>query len=235
MTANNNDCVRILALDTATEFVSAALATDDSVTLRAPADVNRHSETLLPLVDELMTEAGCHLADVTAVAFGAGPGAFTGLRVACGVAQGLAWGAEKPVLMVSTLAATALASGRTGKILVTLDARMGECYAGLCTVSEDGKVNAGEPSLIKPEAAGEMAAGADAVVGSALAVHLEKMNLPAGIATDAAVRADASHIALVGAQMWAEGLAVPADEAAPLYVRNRVALTIDQRRAGEKL
>ncbi|MCL2635563.1 MAG: tRNA (adenosine(37)-N6)-threonylcarbamoyltransferase complex dimerization subunit type 1 TsaB, partial [Betaproteobacteria bacterium] len=114
----------ILALETSTELGSCALWRDGAVLERRCPSGRPHSETLLPLVRELLGEAGVGIAALDAIAFGVGPGAFTGLRVACGAAQGLAVAAGRPLLPVTSLEAMALQAG-DGEVLALLDARMG--------------------------------------------------------------------------------------------------------------
>ncbi len=125
--------MRLLALDTSTEACSVALLLDDVLRLRFELTERSHADLVLPMVDELLAEAGVALADLDGLAFGRGPGAFTGLRIATGVVQGLALGAELPVAAISSLAAVAeqvpAAAGET--ILVCNDARMGEVYWGV--------------------------------------------------------------------------------------------------------
>src|SRR5450830_1545003 len=121
----------ILALETSSELASCALLRDGRLTRRASNGVRTHSQSILPMVQELLSEAGIALADCDAIAFGAGPGSFTGVRTACGVAQGLAYGANLPVLPLVTLEAMAEACrAATGavEVLAVLDARMSEVY-----------------------------------------------------------------------------------------------------------
>ena len=120
--------MNILALETSTESGSCALLLGEHLSERRCPAGRPHSETLLPLIRELLSESGVKLAQLDAIAFGAGPGAFTGLRVACGVAQGLAVGAGLPVVPVCGLEAMAATVGAP-RVLSLLDARMGEIYA----------------------------------------------------------------------------------------------------------
>src|SRR5208282_3173837 len=123
--------MRILALDASTDVCAVALGDGVSWTGRAESAGQRHSELLLPMVRELLSEARLELADLHGIAFGAGPGSFTGLRIACGVAQGLALGANLPVIGVATLEAMAeSARSRRGcaRVIAALDARMHEVY-----------------------------------------------------------------------------------------------------------
>ncbi|AHF73763.1 yeaZ [Candidatus Sodalis pierantonius str. SOPE] len=123
---------RILALDTATEACSAALMLDDELLLERFAVAPReHTQRILPMVDSLLAEAGITLDSLDALAFGRGPGSFTGVRIGIGIAQGLALGADLPLIGVSTLAALAEGAWRqTGasQVLTAIDARMGEVY-----------------------------------------------------------------------------------------------------------
>ena len=143
---------RILALDTATETVSVALLDGPRRFYQSDAQYNRHSEQILPFVDTVLKESGLTLKDIDAIAFGAGPGAFTGLRVACGVAQGLGWASEKPLVAVSNLEAAAIKRAFTGRILVALDARMKECYVAAYEVTGGClSKSLSEPVVAKPE------------------------------------------------------------------------------------
>src|SRR5450759_3407814 len=121
----------IIAIETSTELASAALLHGDQVLTREVSGVQTHSQTILPMVQSLLAQAGISLAQCDAIAFGAGPGSFTGVRTACGIAQGLAFGLDLPVLPIVTLLAMAQAcreSGLASDVLCVLDARMGEVY-----------------------------------------------------------------------------------------------------------
>lgn len=120
---------KILALDTSTDACSAALLLDDQLTDRFVIEPRRHTHLLLPMVEELLAEAGVALNSLDAIAFGRGPGSFAGIRIATGAAQGLALAADLPVVPVSTLKAMAWAEGEdSGSLLTVLDARMDEVY-----------------------------------------------------------------------------------------------------------
>ena len=116
--------MNLLALDASTEYCSVALLRDDVLTFREEHAIQRHSELILPMVEDLLVTARLALSQLDGVAFGAGPGSFTGLRIACGVAQGLAFGAGLPVVAIGTLAALAQEAAAT-KVIACLDARMG--------------------------------------------------------------------------------------------------------------
>src|SRR5258706_7642337 len=119
--------LNLLALDTSTEYCSAALLRGEELTHREAHAVQRHSELILPMIEDLLGAGGLELEQFDGIDFGAGPGSFTGLRIACGVAQGLAFGAGLPVVPVGTLIALAQESGAS-RVIACLDARMGEVY-----------------------------------------------------------------------------------------------------------
>ena len=146
--------MKILALDTATEACSAALLSNDSVYERHEIAPRRHAELILPMVDGVLAEAGLGLNDLDAIAFGRGPGAFTGIRIAAGVTQGLALGADLPVIPLSSLAT--LAQGvidKSATLLPAIDARMGEIYWATYDSAQDGLVRlVSEEQVTSPNA-----------------------------------------------------------------------------------
>ncbi len=151
--------MKLLALDTATEACSAALLIDDVVRSEYEVVDRRHNEIILPMVKRLLALAETKLADLDAIAFGRGPGSFTGVRIATGITQGLAMGADKPVVPVSNLAAVAagaIAKQDCDKVLVCMDARMDEVYCG--AYERDGKYAvtlAGTEAVLPPSAVHE--------------------------------------------------------------------------------
>ena len=230
----------LLAIDTATEVCSVALARGDRIIERAEPVGQKHSERILPMVDALLREADVRLGDCDAIAFGAGPGAFTGLRIACGVAQGLAVGAHKPVVAIGNLAALAraahAASPGASRVLAAIDARMQEAYWAVYSVEGDALSEVAAPALVAAADLAELCLrhAPDLVAGNALRSFPE---VAAGLVCTAAadVRASAASIARLAAVEFARGRAVAPELAAPIYVRDRVALTIDERRAGPAL
>jgi len=223
----------ILAIDTATELCSAALLNADLV---EPSEAvgQKHSDRVLPLIDAVLREGGRTLRDVDAFAFGAGPGSFTGLRIACGVVQGLAYACGRPVVGVGNLRALAAAAfarhPRAVIAMVAIDARMREAYCGVYR-NDDVVSELRAPALESPAALDVIRreAGADIVAGDALSVFPEAW---AGLTGDLLpeLRGGAGDIARLARLDFARGRAVAAAEAMPLYVRDRVALTIDERR-----
>jgi tRNA threonylcarbamoyladenosine biosynthesis protein TsaB len=216
--------MRILALETATHRLSVALWQDGEVAEKSVIRPNSSSEWLLPAVRSLLAETAVAMPTLDAVAFGAGPGSFTGLRLAAGCAQGLAFGLDLPVLGVGTLEALALASGER-RVLACLDARMNEVYAAAYT--DGGEVLA--PSVSVPEAV-EMPTGEDWVgCGDGFARYSER--LPAVSRLRADVAPTAAAVAQLAARRLARGEGGSAALAQPLYVRNKVALTTAERLA----
>lgn len=220
----------ILALETSTELGSCALWHDGQLTERACPTGRSHSETLLPLVGELLQEAGVGVRQLDAIAFGVGPGAFTGLRVACGVAQGLAMAGDLPLIPVSSLETMA---GTTGaeRVLALLDARMGEVYSGSYLRSAAGYALQGDIRLAAPgdvaipQGPGWLACGNAPTAYPALRQRLEE----AGIAVQADVLPMAAQLARLAAPRVLRGEGIDAALAAPLYVRDKVAKTVAER------
>jgi tRNA threonylcarbamoyladenosine biosynthesis protein TsaB len=233
----------ILAIETSSELASCALFNSGAVASTAAAavisretsGVRTHSQSVLPMVQELLREAGVALADCDAIAFGAGPGSFTGVRTACGVVQGLAFGAGLPVLPLVTLEAMAEACrARTGagEVLAVLDARMGEVYWAQYRYQDGAWVVVRAPALCAPQdVAPEPAAGL-AACGNGFAVYPEAFagkDFAAHALLD--VMPHARDLAVLGVAALAAGRAVPADQAQPLYLRNKVAYTSAERLA----
>ena len=142
--------MKILALETSTEYCSAALWQDGIILSRNELVGQKHSEMLMPMLGALLQDAGCGIRDMDGIAFGSGPGSFTGVRIACGVAQGLALGAGLPVSGISTLLALAQGSGHA-RVIAALDARMDEIYFAAYEMQDEGWKTVCEPCLCKPE------------------------------------------------------------------------------------
>lgn len=233
----------ILAIDTATELCAVALQARGESWQRRVRAGQRHTELILEMVAEVLDEAGFGLTDVDAVAFGAGPGSFTGLRIACGVAQGLAWAAEKPVVAIGNLRALAVAAladdSSARRVLCAVDARMNEAYCAIYQRGErwDDLIEREAPMLAAPAELADLARAndCDLVAGDALAVFPEAWPDRAPWRASREGVASAAWIAHLAALDFLAGRAGPAALAAPLYVRDRVALTIAERAAGERL
>ena len=219
--------MKLLALDSATEACSVALLHEGGLIERYELLGRGHAERLLPMVDELLAEAGTGLSALDAIAFGRGPGGFTGLRIAAGITQGLAAGARLPVLPVSDLAAVASAGARlSGKkrILVCMDARMGQVYWAAFDC------NAGPPRALTEEAVADpvdvIPPGAEPWFGAGhgfAAYPALVASLGARLAgTAAELLPRASDIARIAAVDFAAGRGLPAAQALPVYLRNQV-------------
>ena len=192
------------------------------------ADVpNGGSGLLLPWAVELLGEAGLLLADVDGIAFGAGPGGFTGLRLSCGVAQGLAFGLDRPVLAVPTLEALALACGAE-KVFACLDARMNEVYCAAYIVRNGTPETAMAPLCAPPATVPAPPGSGWLGCGDGFAAYPELLG-PAFAGVRADLWPTAAAVARLAAPIFARGGGVDAALAAPLYVRNKVALTTAER------
>ena len=217
--------MKLLALDTATEACTVALWLDGSVLERTELG-SHHAERLLPMIDALLAEAGLALAQLDALAFGRGPGSFTGLRIGAGVTQGLAFGADLPVVPVSSLAA--LAQGVAApRVLAAFDARMQQVYWGVYVRNAIGLMEAQSAEgvfspLAVPVPEGEDWYGAgtgwDAYHAS-LQQHLG--SCLAGWHRNCMPRA--RHVAELGVAGFQSGLAIAAEAALPVYIRDDVA------------
>lgn len=224
--------MKLLVLDTSTEWCSAALWLDGAVRTRRELAGQRHSSLILPMIDDLLKESALRLADLNGIAYGAGPGSFTGLRIACAVTQGLAFGADLPVTGVSTLESLAgQAGGR--RVLTLLDARMAEVYWAAYERTDAGWQAVVEPCLAVPESVyvpdGEGWIGA----GNGFAVLDDALRVPLAARLgriETALMPDAAAMASLAAQAFARGDGCDAAEAAPIYLRDKVALTVDERR-----
>lgn len=223
--------LNILAIETSTEYCSVALWQDGAVSERCELVGQKHSEVLLAMLDALLKEAGIKVKRVDGIAFGKGPGSFTGVRIACGVAQGLALGANLKVVGVCTLAALAQASGKE-RVIAAIDARMGEIYFAAYEKCDGDWVTVIEPCLCKAELAPMVAGEKWFGVGSGFAVNDAALSARyrkqlSGV--DAQAVPQASAVARLAAIEFAKGNAVDAAQALPLYLRDKVALKTGER------
>ncbi len=233
--------MNLLALDTSTEFLSLALTKDDKIFTHYQAAGSTASQLVLPQIQVLLDSANMKLKDLNGIAFGAGPGAFTGVRIASGVAQGLGYGANLPVVGINTLAAVAEASGQD-KVIICLDARMGEVYHAALIKQNGVWVEISETKVCKPQDAPAIEGDSWVGAGSGWAVYSENLTqiytqnlkqiLP-NFLYDITPTAEA--ILRLAQPVFEAGQAKPAMEAMPIYVRNRVALTTLEREQGLRL
>ena len=222
--------MRILALETSTEHCSCALWQDGAVIESLAHAGQRHSSLLLPMVSALLAEGGFTVGQLDAVAFGAGPGSFTGVRIACSVAQGLAFARDLPLLPIVTLEALAEANGGE-RVLACLDARMGELYLAAYQRDDAAWQLLYAPALVRPAALPPLA-GCFAACGSGLKVQAQALGAAyelISVAADAMPRAAA--VVSLGARALAAGRGLAAEAAGPLYLRDKVALDVHEQAA----
>lgn len=235
----------LLAIETATETLRLAVSVGERIVAHEEDGGAKASARLLPAVLGLLEQAGLSLRELDAIAFGRGPGAFTGLRTACSVAQGLAFGAGIPVLPVDTLlvlAEAARAAGGHTDVWATLDARMNEIYAAryryLPELDESRQganwQTLSAPALYDARSLSErlLTEGGDCVAGNALVVQgtqLDTANM--NVMPEATPQAGA--LIRLAQAAWARGDAIDAALALPVYIRDKVAQTIAEREAAK--
>ena len=217
----------LLALDTATEACSVALLHNGQVLSHYEVIPRLHAQRLLPMVKQLLADAEVPLSALDAIAFGRGPGAFTGVRIAIGVVQGLAFALERPVLPVSNLAVLAQRSLRehgAQQVAAAIDARMDELYWG-CYRAEQGEMRlAGVEAVVAPELAGlpRDAAGDWFAAGTGWGTFAAR--IPVAVSgQDATMLPHAEDLLSLARFAWARGEALDADQAQPVYLRDQVA------------
>lgn len=220
--------MNILAIDTATEACSAALLIDGSVDERFAVAPRGHGDLILQMVDDLLASASLKPQQLDAIAFGRGPGAFTGVRIATSVVQGIALGADLPVVPVSTLAALAQGAWRQHghqKLVCAIDARMGEIYWG-CYEIEDGVAMARAEELVcLPEAAPAVNGGGWQGVGTGWSAYHDALLQRYGqqvTVCDGYALPHAQDVARLAQYDFQAGKAVSAEAALPVYLRDNV-------------
>lgn len=229
--------MKLLALDTSTEQLSLAVLVDGVIKLDEEIVGNASSAHVLPRIQGLLDQVGLALSALDGIAYGAGPGSFTGVRIATGVTQGLAMAQNLSVVGVPTLLALAEASGRD-KVIACLDARMGEVYHASYERSKSGWQTVQAPGVYKPEQVPAIEANDWIGVGSGWKAYSDDLltvynnqvmdTMPESMPS-------AKAILQLALPQFEKGAGLPAEQALPLYVRNRVALTTKQREAGERL
>lgn len=225
--------VNLLAVETTTEFCSAALLRGDELFVEEIRAPNQHAERLEPMVRQLLSRSGVDVRGLDALAFGQGPGSFTGIRIGCGFVQGLAFAAGLPVVPVPSLVALAEQAGGS-RVVTALDARLGEAYLAAYSRMGGDWRSVIAPRLARegelPELPGRdwVAAGSGFDTFDWLRGHYAGQVIQR--VQDEVPRAGA--VARVAARAYARGEAVSAEVAAPLYLRDKVALTIEERQPG---
>jgi len=218
--------VKFAAVETSTEWCSVALWLDGELRAVERRAGHRHGELVLPMLESLLAGAGARMADLEAVAFGAGPGAFTGLRIACGIAQGIAFARNLPVCGVSSLEAMAESLGAP-RTVACLDARMGEVYyAALEKMPAGGWREVIPAQCVAPANAPHPAGDGWVGCGNGFAAYGDLGLAP----VYPEVHPGAAAVARLAGPRLAKGEGVDAARAAPVYLRDKVALTTEERR-----
>jgi tRNA threonylcarbamoyladenosine biosynthesis protein TsaB len=221
----------LLAIETSTPACSAALSVDGEVIERYALAPRQHATLMLPMIESLLLEAGLTVRQLDAIAFGRGPGSFTGVRIAASMVQGIAFAADLPVVPVSTLAALALGGMRESslpRMMAAMDARKSEIYWG-CYTQTGGNVIAlqGSECVCTPDAVPECAQQDWVGVGSGWSAYGEPLMQCLGervvrLLPDLEPRA--ADVARLAIHEFNQGVSLSADEAVPVYLRNNVAV-----------
>jgi tRNA threonylcarbamoyladenosine biosynthesis protein TsaB len=227
--------MNLLAIETATESCSVAVLAGDRLVARSELAPRRHAELLLPMCDEVLAQVGITRRDLDAIAVGCGPGAFTGVRLAVSAAQGIALALDLAVVPVSSLAALAMQAPDNGAaILAVIDARMGEIYAGVFRRAQDGAVEPiGAETVGTADTLQLPPAPAWNVVGSGWATYRDVLAArlaAAPVWADGECYPQAIDVARIAAPIARAGGGVAAAQVAPVYLRDKVALTLAEQR-----
>jgi tRNA threonylcarbamoyladenosine biosynthesis protein TsaB len=224
--------VKILAVETSTELCSVALLSGADLLVEEAIAENRHSELLLPMIRRVLGRAQASAAAMDVFAFGQGPGSFTGIRIACGIVQGLAFGADKPVVPIPSLLALAAQAG-AARVLAALDARMGEAYLAAYERRGEDWECVIAPALVDRSLLPPLPPGEWTAIGSGFDRHPWLREAYAG-RVGRHIEGElprAGAVATLAAIHAAQGRALNAERAAPLYLRDKVALTTQERQA----
>ena len=224
--------MNILGFDTSTEACAVGVITDVECVSRFELTPRRHTECVLPWSEELLAQAEIDKTQLHAIAVGVGPGAFTGVRLAVSLAQGMALGLSLPLVGVSSLACIAQSCQHDGPIAVLMDARMDECYVGFYQ-KQQGIVKAIAPEqLLAPEIISLPFSGDWIAVGTGLSSYAER--LPVALLShfshiDSTALPKADALLQIAVRDFKAGLALAPEQIQPAYLRDKVALTIKQR------
>ena len=227
-----NGALNLLAIETSTELCSVALLRGGELFLEEVVAENRHSELLVPMVRRVLERSRLKAAQMDAFGFGQGPGSFTGIRIACGVVQGLAFAARRPVVPVPSLLALAEQSNQA-RVVAAVDARMNEAYLAAYARNGDDWDTVLAPGLVDAQSLPPLPARGWVATGSGF----DRLGwLAAGYRDSIEMRIEgdlprAGAVARIAARRFTRGGGIPAEQAAPLYLRDKVALTTEERRA----
>lgn len=224
--------MKFLALDTSTEACSVALALDGQILALDEVCPQQHSKRILPMVQQLLADAGVSLYQLDGIIFGRGPGSFTGVRIGVSVAQGLAFGADLPVFGVSTLAAMAQAAAvqqNATEVIAAIDARMAEVYIAAYALDEAGLMQAITPEIAaKPAALPEVLTSLSFTsqllgVGTGWQTYPQALQqLAPALIADSILYPSAQFMLPFASRAWQQQLFVSAEQAEPVYVRDEV-------------
>jgi tRNA threonylcarbamoyladenosine biosynthesis protein TsaB len=227
-----NAAVNLLAIETSTELCSVALLRGGELFVEEAIAENRHSELLVPMVRRVLGRAHLAPAQMDAFAFGQGPGSFTGIRIACGVVQGLAFAAQRPVVAIPSLLALAEQSNEH-RVVAAIDARMNEAYIAAYARNGEDWDEVIAPRLVDASSVPALPGRQWAATGSGFE-RLPWLRDAFQRSVQMRYGADlprAGAVARLAARRFGHGAGVAAEHAAPLYLRDKVALTIEERRA----
>ena len=223
--------LNILALDTSSEYCSVALWRSGALEAREVHAGQRHSELLLAMVDELLGRHGLKAAQLDGIAYGAGPGSFTGLRIACGVTQGIAFAGHIPVVGIETLVAMAECT-QAERVVCCVDARMHEIYHAAYEKANDAWCPVAGPSVCAPAAAPLLPGYGWLGAGNGFAVYgevLAQRYADSVRRIDVGIHSRAHEIVRLAVPEFEQGRGVDAGQALPLYIRDKVALATHER------
>jgi tRNA threonylcarbamoyladenosine biosynthesis protein TsaB len=232
--------MNLLAIETSTESCSVALSCNAELISRSEFAPRRHAELLLPMCEEVLAEAGVSRGQLDAIAVGRGPGAFTGVRLAISAAQGMALALDLPVIPVSSLAALACdAPIDENVILAVIDARMGEVYAATFRRDSDGLVQATSEERVGSAEMLKLAAGQRwSVIGTGWDTYADMIRSRLGSApvwAQGKCYPQAARIAQLAMREWVAGNGLAPELALPVYLRDKVAFTIEERQSAAQL
>lgn len=219
--------MRFAAVETSTDWCSVALYVDGEISSLEQRAGPRHAELVLPMLDQLLRRSAMRPQALDAIAFGAGPGSFTGLRIACGIAQGIAMARNLPVLGISTLDALAEESGAQ-RVVACLDARMREVYYACIERDRSQWRAVGPARCVRPDEIAQPAGGGWYGCGSGFAAYPD-LAARIGVKVLPGVHPSALAVARLAAPKLAAGEGADAALAAPFYMRDKVAMTIEER------
>ncbi|MBQ0267562.1 tRNA (adenosine(37)-N6)-threonylcarbamoyltransferase complex dimerization subunit type 1 TsaB [Providencia huaxiensis] len=220
---------RILAVDTATEACSVALWCDGDIISRFAISPREHTQKILPMVEDVLAEAGMGLSQLDALAFGRGPGSFTGVRIGVGIAQGLALGANLPMIGISSLMTLAEGAFRIEgheQVLVAIDARMSEIYCAQYQRTAEGRwLGEDTEAVLLPddfESKFAKLSGRWGYAGTGWEAYPSLLNASATLANSHITLPDAQDMLPIAAQLWQQGKVVAVENVEPTYLRNEV-------------